>query len=46
MGVQGMNPHEIRGGWRILKWYIFRGLSFCEILGGGGAIIYREGFVF
>ena len=35
----GMNPpsnplHGIWGNWRILNWYIFRGLSFFEILGG------------
>ena len=26
--------HGIWGNWRILNWYIFRGLSFFEILGG------------
>ena len=32
--IHGMTPLEIRGSWRILKWYIFRGLNFLEILGG------------
>ena len=33
-------PHDIKGVWRILKWYIFRGLSFFEILGGA---VYARG---
>ena len=37
-----MNPPNIAmGGWRILKSYIFRELSFFEILGGGGEAILQ-----
>ena len=33
-------PHDVKGVWRILKWYIFRGLSFFEILEGA---VYPRG---
>ena len=35
--MQAMNPpSDTTGGWRILRWHIFSGLSFFEILGGEG----------
>ena len=45
--ITGYEPPRFQGGWRILKWYIFQGLSCYEILGEnyplGGPCISQGG---